>query len=183
MAVTAPCSLPGDRTMGSSEDVLFSQREWRKVGIYIFNQLMLQWPIRQIVLSLDYILLQCNNYNKLTQRNTPIHLLYETTRCLYGTISCFCYSEIVSYANLGTFDPCDKANHKPLHEMYLGPGVHKMIIDENLKKNSTKLNTFYDRCQTFYIVLCQQIFKRFDLDNTLWRMGSFFPKEVPRSKI
>ncbi|XP_076066039.1 uncharacterized protein LOC143039686 [Oratosquilla oratoria] len=136
---------------------------------------------------LDYILPLCTDFNKLSQRKSPvIHLLYDNTHRLYGTIlSCFCLCEKVNSADLSTFDPTDAANHKPLKDIYLGAPVHNLLKDPKVSGNSILIHSFLEKCKSFYIVLCQQIKKRFNLENNLWRMASYLnpPKFLnPRSR-
>ncbi|XP_064077740.1 uncharacterized protein LOC135195423 [Macrobrachium nipponense] len=128
---------------------------------------------------LNFILPFCNNFNLLFQRETPtIYLVHFHVNRLYkNTIQYFCRNEIVNKSKIEHFDPSQEVNHIPLSNIYLGDSVHTLLQKEEYYKNVDMVADIRRRCRLFMIKLCEEIKKRFQLQDDLWEMASLFNPE------
>lgn len=63
------------------------------------------------------------------------------------------------------------------NEIYLGTYVKQKL--HNFKINQNKLDEFIENCTSFYVELCDQIFKRFDFDDiTLKNLAMIDPQKI-----
>ncbi|XP_066963613.1 zinc finger protein 862-like [Macrobrachium rosenbergii] len=91
--------------------------------------------------------------------------------------------DLVDKANIVSFDPSLCTNHMPLNRVYLGSKVHGLLQLEEYNRDHEMVNDVRTRCREFLIRMCQQLKKRFDLDNKFFYMASFLDiKKVLQSK-
>ena len=134
------------------------------------------------------ILPTLTQFNLLFQNESPtIHLVHvkvvETYKLILGY---FCDKTIIDKSNLASFDPANTTNHVPLNNIYLGSSLYGLLRKPEYFQKSLMVKDVRRRCQQFLIKLCQEIRKRFDIDDPLLRMISFFKPETllhQRSRI
>lgn len=128
---------------------------------------------------LNFILPICNNFNLLFQRETPtIYLVHFHINRLYKTtLQYFCRREMIDRSDLQHFDPSQEVNHMPLNNIYLGASVHMLLQKEEYYKNVDMVTDVRRRCRLFMIKLCEEIKKRFQLQDDIWKMASLFNPE------
>ncbi|XP_066962132.1 zinc finger protein 862-like [Macrobrachium rosenbergii] len=124
---------------------------------------------------LNFILPTFTRLNLMFQQEAPtIHLLHDNITQLYkNLIRYFCRRDLVDKANIVSFDPSLCTNHMPLNQVYLGSKVHGLLQLEEYNRDQEMVNDVRTRCREFLIRMCQQLKKRFDLDNKFFYMASF----------
>lgn len=128
---------------------------------------------------LNYILPHLNSVNVLFQSRGPtLHLLNDKLCNLYRLLlDCFCYSHAIAKSPLHDIDPSDNSKHKPVEQIYLGAELHVLFQRPEYQRGNI-IVTIKTRCRVFLIEACKQIRKRFDLNNSLWRLASYLhPKK------
>ena len=129
---------------------------------------------------LNYILPHLNSVNVLFQSRQPtIHLLHDKICNLYRLLlDCFCYSHIIAKVPLCDIDPSDQRMYKPVDQVYLGAELHCLFQSPEYQRDGMVVN-IKTRCRTFLIETCQQLRKRFDMNNRLWKLASYLhPRKV-----
>ena len=132
---------------------------------------------------LNFILPTLTHFNLLFQRKSPtIFLVHRKIRTLYKTtLANFCREEAISNTYLGNFNPSDPNNWKPVNQVYVGAEIHKLTQKEVYRTNQTMITNVKLRCRGFYVKLCEEIKKRFDMSDPLLYWISFFePKTLLR---
>lgn len=132
---------------------------------------------------LNFILPTLTHFNLLFQRKSPtIFLVHRKIRTLYQTtLANFCRKEAISNTYLGNFNPSDPNNWKPVNQVYVGAEIHKLTQKEVYRTNQTMITNVKLRCRGFYVKLCEEIKKRFDMSDPLLYWISFFePKTLLR---
>lgn len=133
---------------------------------------------------MNYILPQLNSINLIFQSKGPtLHLLHDKMSAVYRLLlNCFCYSHIISHSNINDIDPANTSFHKPLNQIYLGVHLHELFQKPEYHMNDISL--IRTRCRIFLIEACNQIKKRFDMNNKLWKLASYLhPKSVLSIKV
>ena len=135
---------------------------------------------------LYFILSRITKFNLLFQKESPtIHLIHDNISELYKFLLCtFSYDHIVCNLRLNEIDPSDESIHKPLNQLYLGSDLHEIFQKTDFQNHENMIQDIRKRCKTFLIVLCQEIRKRFDMDNKLWNLAAYLhPNRVMSSAI
>lgn len=130
---------------------------------------------------LNYILPHLNRFNLIFQSKSPtLHLIHDNLHELYRLlITSFCQEHIVTRLSLNNIDPRNNTLHKPLSQIYLGSELHAIFQMPDYNDKIDMIADIRNRCRTFFIVLCQEILKRFPLDDNLWRLAAYLhPKRV-----
>ena len=133
---------------------------------------------------LNYILSHISKFNKVFQRETPtIHLIHDSIVELYKFLLCtFSHKHFIATLSLHEIDPAIKSLHKPLNQLYLGSDLHEIYQKPEYHNQETMIQDIRRRCKTFLLVLCQEIRKRFKLDNNLWKLAAYLhPRRVMSS--
>ena len=133
---------------------------------------------------LNYILSHISKFNKVFQRETPtIHLIHDSIAELYKFLLCtFSHAHFIATLSLHEIDPANESLHKPLNQLYLGSDLHEIFQKPEYHNQETMIQDIRRRCKTFLIVLCQEIRKRFELDNNLWKLAAYLhPRRVMSS--
>ena len=131
---------------------------------------------------LYFILPILKNFNVLFQRESPtIFLVDRKIKTLYRTtLEYFCRHELITSNNLENFNPRDQTNWRPLELVYLGTKIHCLLNTEEYRRvDPQTIKNVRIRCREFYIKLCEEIKKRFEINDPLLQMISFFdPKNI-----
>lgn len=70
------------------------------------------------------------------------------------------------------------------NQTYLGVDVINEIKKTELRERIVLLDSFYERCQLFYSILCEQIRRRYDFDNfILSKIDTVSPPDVVSYRI
>ena len=129
---------------------------------------------------LNFILPTLAHFNLLFQRKSPtIFLVYRKIRTLYTTtLEYFCRKEVIKTTYLQNFNPSERSNWKDVNHIYLGAEIHRLLQTEAYRIDPTTINNVKLRCREFYVKLCEEIKKRFDMSDPLLYYVSFFEPEV-----
>lgn len=160
--------------MGCIKTIFFSdgeERKTKKCNINCKRFLYLNF--------LKFILPTLTTLNQLFQRETPtiFHVHVCLNRLYKTTLQYFCRKELLDKSDMYTFDPANHTNHVPLSNLYLGSYVHGLLQEDEFNRNNKMVDDVKERCQLFMIKLCEEIKKRFDLNDPLWHMTSYFVPE------
>ena len=159
------------------------------------TQLLVDMKDLQVFLCLNFLkdmLPVITGLNVLFQSEGPtVHLVYHKLNETYKLILIFfCEPAAVQRANFDSFDPADPANHKADDNIYMGITLHGIFNKEPYNSNRETyrnlVRNMKARGKDFYIVLCQEIRKRFDLnDNFLYFTSFLKPDKIvhPRSRL
>lgn len=129
---------------------------------------------------LRFILPTLTNLNLLFQKETPtIFHVHVYLRDLYKTtLQYFCRKELLDRCtDISTFDPTLHKNHVPLSNVYLGSYIHGLLQTEEYNRNVDMVTDVRQRCVVFMIKLCEELKKRFDINDPIWQMTSYFLPE------
>ena len=152
--------------------------EERLLSVDIINEQINDPSIYCYMHFLNYILSHITKFNLLFQRETPtIHLIHENISELYKFLLCtFSHEHFDGKRNLNEIDPANQSYHKPLNQIYLGSDLHEIFQRPEYHEQRTMIDDVRRRCQTSRN---QEIRKRFDLDNKLWKLAAYLhPKRV-----
>ena len=115
-------------------------------------------------------------FNVLFQDEKPtIHLVHSKLDVLYKEIlGMFCHPHLITpQSDMSNLDPADERNHKPIYQLYLGSSLHKMYQEKEYSSKRDMLRDVSVRCRMFLIKLCQEIKKRFNMNDKLLRNISY----------
>ena len=123
---------------------------------------------------LNYILPKIAQLNLLFQRESPsIHEIhFKITSAYKDILHCFINLTMLHRPNvtLSSLDPSLESNHVPVKDIYLGAVLNKMLQQEKYLQNPALIEDFRKRCRGFLIKICQEIKKRFDMNDQLLHM-------------
>ena len=118
--------------------------------------------------------------NLIFQSKGPtLHLAHDVISDLYRRLLQYsCIAEVIIQFKIHEINPADPLVHLPVDQIYLGEEVHKLFQRPEYS-NLDMIHDIKTRCRKFLIVACQQIQKRFDLNDQLWKLASYLhPKLV-----
>ena len=126
------------------------------------------------------ILPTLTQFNVLFQGEKPtIHLVYSQVNEMYKIIlGYFCHRHLISKSDITTFDPANPSNHVYIDNIYLGAALNGMFQKEEFRNRKGLLKDVRERCQMYLIKLCQEIKKRFNMNDQLLRIISFLKPET-----
>ena len=130
---------------------------------------------------LNYILPHINTFNLVFQNKGPsLHLLHDKICSLYRfLIHSFCQEHLLCKIPIYDINPANSSLHKPINQIYLGAKLHSLFQTPEYVSNADMITDIRLRCRTFLIGLCQEIRKRFDLNNKLWMLTRYLhPRQV-----
>lgn len=94
-------------------------------------------------------------------------------------LQCYMEPKYVRNTDLSKIDPENETYFLPNSNMYLGVEVMEYLKRNEIKENSQSLSYFYHSCKNFFKVLCKEIKKRFDFqDSILSHLHIFTPKNA-----
>lgn len=88
-------------------------------------------------------------------------------RCFYG------HDHLCRY-DINSIDPNKVEDHLPDEQLYLGAGVHRLLLTSEIAGNKDLLKDVRSSCRVFLITDCQQMKARFPFDNKLLQLITDF---------
>ena len=140
---------------------------------------------KPMLLFLQYILKKVNILNcEFQSEHFRLHLLYTTISSEYKNILSFYIKDAVLHSEkLSEINPNDERTYKPIKDIYLGGNALAHLIREPFDKVTEE--RFKTDCLKFLVELCNQIRKRFPLneDSLIAKFNVLDPKIAENPNI
>ena len=119
---------------------------------------------KPMLLFLQYVLKKINNMNcEFQSEEFRLHVLYQMITCEYkNLLSFFIDDAVLKSQKLSNINPKNTSLYKPVTEIYLGGKAASHLIQNPFDVVLEK--RFKNDCLKFLAELCDQISKRFDMD-------------------
>lgn len=128
----------------------------------------LKEPITKLYLQfLEFVLPFFNDINIEMQSEEPkIYQFYDKiTGVLKALYDCFINPQYLKSTDLKDINFRNPRNYLSLEQMYLGATISVSLNNTSVDLDATQIKDFQKRCLEFYIEACQQIIKRFKLND------------------
>lgn len=93
-------------------------------------------------------------------------------------LSCFMKHTYVKTTQFNSLDPKASLHYLLINNLYLGVNVAKLLSCQKGKISKQHLDDFLNRCQSFFVELCQQIKKILPLESDLFQCLSLLDPQI-----